>query len=82
MAVGNIVLRISSTWGPGGLASLQAGVQMVDALGRKVVETVQELDKFYAVRDAVRDAARDAARDTEKDAEKGNKEVRDVQDSK
>ena len=41
-----IIMSLSSKMGPGGLASLQAGYQMVKGFGMKVANTVKELDKF------------------------------------
>ena len=52
-ATGNILLRISSSLGPGGLASLQSGITMVGALGSKVADTIRELDKFSRVMETV-----------------------------
>ena len=42
----NILLEISSRMGPGGLASLQAGINMVVSMGRVIVDTITDLDKF------------------------------------
>ena len=53
MAVADVILRIGSSMGPGGLASLQAGIQMVAQLGGKVVEAVKELDRFAKVLERV-----------------------------
>lgn len=49
MAVADVMLRIGSSLGPGGLASLQAGVQMVVQLGKAVIDTAKELDNFATV---------------------------------
>ena len=53
MATGNIILRIGSAMGPGGLASLQAGLTMVRGLGRAAINTVKEFDKFAKVLETV-----------------------------
>ena len=44
-----IIMSLSSSMGPGGLASLQAGVQMIGQLTSKVTESIKELDKFAQV---------------------------------
>ena len=44
-----IIMSLSSSMGPGGLASLQAGVQMIGALSRKVTGAIKDLDKFAQV---------------------------------
>jgi len=49
MADANVILKIGSAMGPGGLASLQAGIQMVVGLGKAVADTVKELDQFVAI---------------------------------
>jgi hypothetical protein len=46
MADANVMLRIGSKLGPGGLASLQAGLSMVREFGGAMVDAVSEADKF------------------------------------
>ena len=45
----NIIFSIGSKMGPGGLASLQAGVTMVMQLGKAVINAMKETDKFTQV---------------------------------
>jgi hypothetical protein len=49
----NILLSIGSKLGPGGFASLQAGIQMLGALSSSVTNAVKELDRFKLVMDQV-----------------------------
>jgi hypothetical protein len=49
----NILLSIGSKLGPGGFASLQAGIQMIGALSSSVTNAVKELDRFKLVMDQV-----------------------------
>lgn len=49
MAVADVVLRIGSSLGPGGFASLQAGITMVGQFSRVILESVKELDKFSTI---------------------------------
>jgi len=49
MADANVVLRIGSALGPGGLASLQAGIQMTAQLGRAVLGVIKDVEQFGQV---------------------------------
>jgi hypothetical protein len=49
----NILLSIGSKLGPGGFASLQAGIQMIGALSSSVTNAVRELDQFKVIMDQV-----------------------------
>ena len=49
MPESNIILRISSAMGPGGLASLQAGIGMIGQLASGVAGAIKDLDKFSNV---------------------------------
>jgi hypothetical protein len=53
MAEGNVILKISSAMGPGGLASLQAGISMVGRLTTGVTDFIREADKFAMVMENV-----------------------------
>jgi hypothetical protein len=46
MATSNVIFAIGSKMGPGGLASLQAGVQMVGQLGAAMLETIRAVDEY------------------------------------
>lgn len=46
MAIGNVVLQIGSQLGPGGLASLKAGIDMVSQFSGAIVDTIAECEKF------------------------------------
>jgi hypothetical protein len=46
MADKNIIFRIGSELGPGGLASLKAGLDMVIQIGSKILDAVKALDEF------------------------------------
>jgi hypothetical protein len=47
--VADIVLQIGSSFGPGGLASLKAGWDMLSGMASTVIEVTKELDKFKVV---------------------------------
>ncbi|MCP4540153.1 MAG: hypothetical protein GY832_23695 [Chloroflexi bacterium] len=49
MAVADVILSVNSKLGPGGMASLQAAGQMVAKLGKKVVNTVKDMEKFSMI---------------------------------
>lgn len=49
MADANVMLRIGSSMGPGGLASLKAGWDMLSGFVGTVTEAFEELDKFKVV---------------------------------
>ena len=45
----NIVFRIGSALGPGGFASLQAGIQLLGAMSGKVIQVAADAEKFAQV---------------------------------
>lgn len=52
-AVADIMLRLGSSLGPGGFASLESGIRLVGQFSGKIVSTVKELDRFSRVMDTV-----------------------------
>lgn len=53
MADANVILRIGSALGPGGLASLKAGWDMTSGLAKSISETTKELDRFKVMMNQV-----------------------------
>lgn len=49
MATANVILAISSKMGPGGLASLKAGVDMVLAMGKAMIDAAKEADRYSTI---------------------------------
>jgi hypothetical protein len=49
MAVANVILAISSKAGPGGLASLQAGIQMLTQMAKALIDGAKEADRYSTI---------------------------------
>jgi hypothetical protein len=52
-AFANVILRIGSKLGPGGLSSLKAGWDMLKGFSNSITNSVKELDKFKIMMDQV-----------------------------